>query len=171
MPCASPCMIFDSQRPNADVRAYPGERTSQLEAALHVQVYCLKALRAIESGHGIDPTYRDYKPDDPAVKALLTRDISSAMKDPYKAAVEDCLIITMKVRRGPSLLLPGQGELGLGLQMLHASQAAFGDCLEVQHPCEVCTFIASWDIGVYPQAHVTVRAAGIGALLRDSMPR
>ena len=63
-----------------------------------MQVYCLKALRAIESGHGIDPTYRDYQPDDPAVKALLTRDISSAMKDPYKAAVEDCLIITMKVR-------------------------------------------------------------------------
>ena len=61
------------------------------------QVYCLKALRAIEAGHGIDPTYRDYQPDDPAVKALLTRDISSAMKDPYKAAVEDCLIITMKV--------------------------------------------------------------------------
>lgn len=61
------------------------------------QVYCLKALRAIESGHGIDPAYRSYVPDDPAVKALLTRDISSAMKDPYKAAVEDCLIITMKV--------------------------------------------------------------------------
>ena len=61
------------------------------------QVYCLKALRAIEAGHGIDPTYRDYQPDDPAAKALLTRDISSAMKDPYKAAVEDCLIITMKV--------------------------------------------------------------------------
>ncbi|CAK0740175.1 hypothetical protein CVIRNUC_001230 [Coccomyxa viridis] len=61
-----------------------------------LQVYCLKALRAIEAGHGIDPTYRDYQPDDPAVKALLTRDISSAMKDPYKAAVEDCLIITMK---------------------------------------------------------------------------
>ena len=69
-----------------------------------MQVYCLKALRAIESGHGIDPTYRDYKPDDPAVKALLTRDISSAMKDPYKAAVEDCLIITMKV---PNLSPPG----------------------------------------------------------------
>ena len=66
-----------------------------------MQVYCLKALRAIESGHGIDPTYRDYKPDDPAVKALLTRDISSAMKDPYKAAVEDCLIITMKVLTSP----------------------------------------------------------------------
>ena len=30
------------------------------------------------------------------MKALLTRDISSAMKEPYKAAVEDCLIITMK---------------------------------------------------------------------------
>jgi len=63
---------------------------------MHVQVYCLKALRAIEAGQGIDHSYKDYKPDDPAVKALLTRDISSAMKDPYKAAVEDCLIITMK---------------------------------------------------------------------------
>ena len=39
---------------------------------------------------------QEYQPDDPAVKALLTRDISSAMKEPYKAAVEDCLIITMK---------------------------------------------------------------------------
>ena len=76
----------------------------RLEAALRMQVYCLKALRAIESGHGIDPTYRDYKPDDPAVKALLTRDISSAMKDPYKAAVEDCLIITMKVPELSSLI-------------------------------------------------------------------
>ena len=103
-------------------------------------MYCLKALRAIESGQGIDPRYKvrpcaallpaehwahcvlvwhlcqagavsftstsrpysacapdqEYQPDDPAVKALLTRDISSAMKEPYKAAVEDCLIITMK---------------------------------------------------------------------------
>lgn len=71
-----------------------------------MQVYCLKALRAIESGHGIDPTYRDYKPDDPAVKALLTRDISSAMKDPYKAAVEDCLIITMKVLTSSPRIAP-----------------------------------------------------------------
>ena len=39
---------------------------------------------------------QEYQPDDPAVKALLTRDVSSAMKEPYKAAVEDCLIITMK---------------------------------------------------------------------------
>jgi phosphoenolpyruvate carboxylase len=30
------------------------------------------------------------------LQALLTRDISSAWKDPYKAAVEDTLIITMK---------------------------------------------------------------------------
>jgi phosphoenolpyruvate carboxylase len=59
-------------------------------------VYCLKAIRAIESGQGIDSAYKNYQPDDPAVKALLTRDISSAMKEPYKAAVEDCLIITMK---------------------------------------------------------------------------
>ncbi|EIE27459.1 PEPCase 1 [Coccomyxa subellipsoidea C-169] len=61
-----------------------------------LQVYCLKALRAMESGQGIDSAYKDYKPDDPAVQALLTRDISSAWKDPYKAAVEDTLIITMK---------------------------------------------------------------------------
>ncbi len=59
-------------------------------------MYCLKALRAMETGQGIDSHYKDYKPNDPAVKALLTRDISSAMKEPYKAAVEDCLIITMK---------------------------------------------------------------------------
>ena len=42
---------------------------------------------------------KEYQPDDPAVKALLTRDVSSAMKEPYKAAVEDCLIITMKGAR------------------------------------------------------------------------
>ncbi len=34
-----------------------------------VQVYCLKALRAMESGQGIDSAYKDYKPDDPAVQA------------------------------------------------------------------------------------------------------
>jgi hypothetical protein len=33
------------------------------------QVYCLKALRAMESGQGISDTYKDYKPDDPAVQA------------------------------------------------------------------------------------------------------
>ncbi len=105
------------------------------EAASHVQVYCLKALRAIESGHGIDPTYRDYKPDDPAVKALLTRDISSAMKDPYKAAVEDCLIITMKVRRGLFSRVPCWRELRLGLHRVHAGHAAFGGCKAHLHLC------------------------------------
>lgn len=34
----------------------------------------------METGQGIDSHYKDYKPNDPAVKALLTRDISSAMK-------------------------------------------------------------------------------------------
>ena len=94
---------------------------------MRAQVYCLKALRAIEAGHGIDPTYRDYQPDDPAVKALLTRDISSAMKDPYKAAVEDCLIITMKV------LLPAPGrpfvtELYCNILLYAAIKATLKSC-------------------------------------------
>jgi len=59
------------------------------------QVYCLKALRAIESGEGIDPRYNTYQPRDREVIAMLTRDVTTD-KEPYKAAVEDCLIICMK---------------------------------------------------------------------------
>ena len=61
----------------------------------NAQVYCLKALRAMESGQGIDPRYKTYEPKDREVIAMLTRDVTTH-KEPYKAAVEDCLIICMK---------------------------------------------------------------------------
>lgn len=60
-----------------------------------LQVYCLKAIRAIESGQASSTPADDYKPTDPEVQSLLKRD-PNAHKQPYKAAVEDTLIITMK---------------------------------------------------------------------------
>ena len=62
---------------------------------LVLQVYCLKAVRSIEAGEKIDHKYDKYEPTDPEMKALLARDPVSS-KQPYKAAVEDTLIITMK---------------------------------------------------------------------------
>ncbi|KAL0034136.1 hypothetical protein WJX79_011096 [Trebouxia sp. C0005] len=60
-----------------------------------LQVYCLKSIRAIEAGEKIDPRFENYEPTDPEMKALLARD-PGAHKHPYKSAVEDALIITMK---------------------------------------------------------------------------
>lgn len=60
-----------------------------------LQVYCLKAIRAIEAGERIDPKYENYAPTDSEMKALLARD-PNAHKHPYKSAVEDTMIITMK---------------------------------------------------------------------------
>ncbi len=60
-----------------------------------LQVYCLKSIRAIEAGDKIDPRFENYEPTDPEMKALLARD-PGAHKHPYKSAVEDALIITMK---------------------------------------------------------------------------
>ena len=59
------------------------------------QVYCLKSIRAIEAGEKIDPKFENYEPTDPEMKALLSRE-PTAHKHPYKSAVEDALIITMK---------------------------------------------------------------------------
>ena len=50
----------------------------------------------MESGQGIDPRYKSYQPQDREVIAMLTRDVTTPHKEPYKAAVEDCLIICMK---------------------------------------------------------------------------
>lgn len=45
---------------------------------------------------GSTPTeYRAYVPSDPEVRALLSRD-RAHLDDPYKAAIVDTLIITMK---------------------------------------------------------------------------
>ena len=60
-----------------------------------MQVYCLKSIRAIEAGERIDPKYENYAPTDSEMKALLARD-PNAHKHPYKSAVEDTMIITMK---------------------------------------------------------------------------
>ena len=61
-----------------------------------LQVYCLKSIRAIEAGEKIDSKYENYEPTDPEMKALLSRDHTRDHKQPYKSAVEDALIITMK---------------------------------------------------------------------------
>ena len=49
----------------------------------------------MEAGEKIDPKLENYEPTDPEMKALLARD-PYAHKQPFKAAVEDALIITMK---------------------------------------------------------------------------
>ena len=61
-----------------------------------LQVYCLKSIRAIEAGEKIDSKFENYEPTDPEMKALLSRDHTRDHKQPYKSAVEDALIITMK---------------------------------------------------------------------------
>lgn len=61
-----------------------------------LQVYCLKSIRAIEAGEKVDSKYENYEPTDPEMKALLSRDHTRDHKQPYKSAVEDALIITMK---------------------------------------------------------------------------
>ena len=66
-----------------------------LTACAKPQVYCLKAIRSIEAGEKIDLKYEKYEPTDPEMRSLLARDPVS-QKQPYKAAVEDTLIITMK---------------------------------------------------------------------------
>ena len=64
-----------------------------------LQVLCLKALRALEAadaaGEGAATPREPYVPSDPAVVGMLARD-PGADKDPYRAAVEDTVIITMK---------------------------------------------------------------------------
>ena len=49
----------------------------------------------MEAGQGIDERYKEYTPTDASVAALLSRD-SASPKEPYKAAIEDTMIITMK---------------------------------------------------------------------------
>lgn len=60
-----------------------------------LQVYCLKAVRALDDGHEVDAQFENYEPEDPEIRALLSRD-PTAVKHPYRAAVEDAMIITMK---------------------------------------------------------------------------
>lgn len=60
-----------------------------------VQVYCLKDLRSLEINGSTPAEYRAYVPSDPEVRALLSRD-RAHLDDPYKAAIVDTLIITMK---------------------------------------------------------------------------
>ena len=72
------------------------QRLSQVKLpARLLQVFCLKSIRAIEAGEKIDSRLENYEPTDPEMKALLARD-PTAHKHPYKSAVEDALIITMK---------------------------------------------------------------------------
>lgn len=71
-------------------------RLFPVQPILVLQVYCLKSIRAIEAGEKIDPKYENYDPTDPEMKALLSRDHTRDQKQPYKSAVEDALIITMK---------------------------------------------------------------------------
>ncbi len=59
------------------------------------QVYCLKELRELEATGKTPGKYTSYVPEDPEVRALLSRD-RAHLDDPYKAAVSDTLIITMK---------------------------------------------------------------------------
>jgi len=56
-----------------------------------LQVYCLKLLRAVDSGASVDELAEGYAPDESAL-ALMSRGDSH----PFVAAVEDTMVITMK---------------------------------------------------------------------------
>ena len=60
-----------------------------------MQVFCLKELRDLEASGRTPAEYNAYIPDDPEVRALLSRD-RAHVDDPYKAAISDTVIITMK---------------------------------------------------------------------------
>ena len=60
-----------------------------------MQVYCLKELRELDATGKAPAQFTSYVPDDPEVRALLSRD-RAHLDDPYKAAISDTLIITMK---------------------------------------------------------------------------
>ena len=61
-----------------------------------LQVFCLKAVRAMERGdESVAHMYDTYMPEEAEVKALLLRDPHAA-RQPYKAAIEDTMILTMK---------------------------------------------------------------------------
>ena len=55
----------------------------------------MKDLRALEASGSTPAEYKSYVPSDPEVRALLSRD-RAHLDDPYKAAIVDTLIITMK---------------------------------------------------------------------------
>ena len=59
------------------------------------QVYCLKELRELDASGKPPEKFSSYVPEDPEVRALLSRD-RAHLDDPYKAAISDTLIITMK---------------------------------------------------------------------------
>lgn len=70
-------------------------RTPYITPLNILQVYCLKDLRSLEATGSTPTEYRAYVPSDPEVRALLSRD-RAHLDDPYKAAIVDTLIITMK---------------------------------------------------------------------------
>ena len=54
-----------------------------------LQVYCLKTLRALESGTRVEEVIAEYKPDDQAM-ALMSR----GQNHPFVAAIEDTMYVT-----------------------------------------------------------------------------
>lgn len=61
-----------------------------------LQVMCMRTLRRLEEDEDL---YADYNPQDPEVLDLLSRDPRAARVGPktaFKAAMDDCLIITIK---------------------------------------------------------------------------
>ncbi|KAK9811208.1 hypothetical protein WJX73_010686 [Symbiochloris irregularis] len=60
-----------------------------------LQVLCLKAVREMEKGGDAPDKYANYSPENDETDQLLKRD-PNAQRQPYKAAVEDTMILTMK---------------------------------------------------------------------------
>ena len=79
----------------------PGPSAGSVPTLTHIvvlasrQVYCLKELRELDATGKPPAKFSSYVPEDPEVRALLSRD-RAHLDDPYKAAISDTLIITMK---------------------------------------------------------------------------
>lgn len=61
----------------------------------HNQVLTLRNLREFDASGGSGP-HANYTPRDPEVVDLLSRDPRGDDKHPFQAAMDDCLMITIK---------------------------------------------------------------------------
>lgn len=63
--------------------------------ALHPQVLTLHNLREFDTSRG-GGSHASYTPQDPEILELLSRDPRGDDKHPFQAAMDDCLMITIK---------------------------------------------------------------------------
>jgi len=81
--------------PRPSAGSVPTLSLTHIALLIWCQVYCLKELRELDATGKPPAKFSSYVPEDPEVRALLSRD-RAHLDDPYKAAISDTLIITMK---------------------------------------------------------------------------